>query len=210
MALITNIGSNTMEKALLNALPDADRIDILTAYFYFSGFTRLAKDLKDKKIRILVGKTIEPDAADELANAIKNNPDTDLDPYQSRNQNLTRSQRKEHFTESFIKLFNKSALSEAFDDTEGQEAFKIFEEKLKDGSLEIRITEKPNHAKMYILSNKPDRNQGGDFKGTVFIGSSNLTFSGLMGQGELNYTFRDNEQYNSNLEHFNQQATVTF
>lgn len=204
MALITNIGSNTMEKALLNALLDADRIDILTAYFYFSGFTRLAKDLKDKKIRILVGKTIEPDAADELANAIKNNPDTDLDPYQSRNQNLTRSQRKEHFTESFIKLFNKSALSEAFDDTEGQEAFKIFEEKLKDGSLEIRITEKPNHAKMYILSNRPDRNQGGDFKGTVFIGSSNLTFSGLMGQGELNYTFRDNEQYNSNLEHFNE------
>ncbi len=204
MALITNIGSNTMEKALLNALPDADRIDILTAYFYFSGFTRLAKDLKDKKIRILVGKTIEPDAADELANAIKNNPDTDLDPYQSRNQNLTRSQRKEHFTESFIRLFNKSALSEAFDGTEGQEAFKIFEEKLKDGSLEIRITEKPNHAKMYILSNSPDRNQGGDFKGTVFIGSSNLTFSGLMGQGELNYTFRDNEQYNSNLEHFNE------
>lgn len=204
MALITNIGSNTMEKALLNALPDADRIDILTAYFYFSGFTRLAKDLKDKKIRILVGKTIEPDAADELANAIKNNPDTDLDPYQSRNQNLTRSQRKEHFTESFIKLFNKSALSEAFDSTEDQEAFKIFEEKLKDGSLEIRITEKPNHAKMYILSNRPDRNQGGDFKGTVFIGSSNLTFSGLMGQGELNYTFRDNEQYNSNLEHFNE------
>ena len=202
MALITNEGSNTMEKALLNALPDAERVDILTAYFYFSGFTRLAKELKDKKIRILVGKTIEPEAADELANAIKNNPDVDLDPYQSRNQNLTRSQRREFFTESFARLFNRSALSEAFDDTEGQSAFKIFEDKLRDGTLEIRITEKPNHAKLYILTNKIDRSQGGDFKGTVLAGSSNLTFSGLMGQGELNYTFRDNTNYESNLEHF--------
>ena len=200
MTLIINQGSNTMEKALLETLPKTDKIDILTAYFYFSGFSRLANSLKDKHIRILVGKTIEPDAADELANIIKNNPDIDLDPYQSRNQDLTRTKRKEFFIDSFVKLFNCSALTEAFDSTEGQEAFKIFEEKLKDGSLEIRMTEKQEHGKQYILSNKLSDNQ--TKKGTILIGSSNFTFSGLLGQGELNEKFTDNAKYDEHKAYF--------
>ena len=43
-------------------------IDILTAFFYFSGFNALADELKDKKIRILVGNTIDPYAIAELCN----------------------------------------------------------------------------------------------------------------------------------------------
>ena len=41
-------------------------IDIATAYFYFSGFRRLAKELKDV-VRILVGKAIDPRRIDEIA-----------------------------------------------------------------------------------------------------------------------------------------------
>ena len=107
MVLITNRGGNTMEKALSDALPDADSVDICTAYFYFSGFDRIAPLLKDKYIRILVGKTVEPEATDELANALKINPDTDLGPFVSRKQYLTRNERRYHCTESFIRLFNR-------------------------------------------------------------------------------------------------------
>ncbi len=195
MSLIDN-KEKTLHEALKNTLPSAESIDILTAYFYFSGFSALANELKDKKIRILVGKSIDPNAVDELSSAMKSNPDIDLAPFQNRNQhNLSRGQKKTEYLESFIKLFNKSALSETFDGTEDQRMQSIFEEKLRDGSLEIRMTNEQNHAKAYILTNKPDFSQGGDYKGNVFMGSNNFTYNGLIGQGELAVPFRDNEKY---------------
>lgn len=195
MPLIDN-KEKTLQEALKNALPSSDRVDILTAYFYFSGFSALADELKDKKIRILVGKAIDPAAVEDLSSAMKIDPNVGLDTFQSRNYlSLTRTQKKIQYTESFVKLFNKSALSEAFDGTEDQRMQKIFEEKLRDGSLEIRMTNEQNHAKAYILTNKTDFSQGGDFKGSVFMGSSNFTYNGLVGQGELNDKYMDNDSY---------------
>lgn len=203
MALIDN-KSKTLQEALKNALPSADRVDILTAYFYFSGFSALVDHLKDKKIRILVGKTIDPNAVDDLSSAMKIDPSVDLAAFQNRNHlNLTRTQKKAEYLESFVKLFNKSSLSEAFDGTEDQRMHKIFENKLKDGSLEIRMTNEQNHAKAYILTNKPEFSQGGDYKGNVYTGSNNFTFNGLVGQGELAMSFRDNEKYEELENHFN-------
>lgn len=202
MGLIDN-KDRTLQEALKNTLPNTDRVDILTAYFYFSGFSALADELKDKKIRILVGKAIDPAAIEDLSSAMKIDPNVGLDTFQSRNYlSLTRTQKKNQYTESFIKLFNKSALSEAFDSTEDQRMQKIFEEKLKDGSLEIRMTNEQNHAKAYILTNKPEFSQGGDFKGNVFMGSSNFTYNGLVGQGELNDKYLDNDTYDKYVNHF--------
>ena len=193
----------TLDQALKNALPQAESIDILTAYFYFSGFSMLANELKDKKIRILVGKSIDPKAIEELSAAIQKNPKINLDMYQNRNSYaLSRSQKKKEYTDSFIKLFNRSALSESFDSTQSQEMHKIFEEKLKNDSLEIKITQEDNHAKIFILANKQEFSQGGDAKGVVFFGSSNFTYSGLLGQGELNQSFRDNQDYDNYKYHF--------
>jgi len=193
----------TLQEALKNALPSAERVDILTAYFYFSGFSALADELKDKKIRILVGKAIDPGAIDDLSSAMKIDPNVGLDTFQSRNYlSLTRTQKKNQYTESFINLFNKSALSESFDGTEDQRMQKIFEDKLKDGSLEIRMTNEQNHAKAYILTNKPEFSQNGDYKGNVFMGSSNFTYSGLVGQGELNDKYLDNDNYGKYSSHF--------
>jgi superfamily II DNA or RNA helicase/HKD family nuclease len=203
MSLIDN-KAKTLQDALKNALPSSERIDILTAYFYFSGFSALADELKDKKIRILVGKSIDPNAVDDLSSAMKIDPDIDLATFQNRNYlNLSRSQKKAEYVESFVQLFNKSSLSENFDSTENQRMHKIFEEKLKDGSLEIRMTNEHNHAKAYILTNKPEFSQGGDFIGNVFMGSNNFTYNGLIGQGELAITFRDNEKYEELENHFN-------
>lgn len=194
MSLIDN-KSKTLQDALKNALPSSERVDILTAYFYFSGFSALADELKDKKIRILVGKAIDPKAVDDLSAAMKHNPNVDLDMFQNRRINLSQTQKQNEYTESFIQLFNKSALSEAFDGTEDQRMQTIFEDKLKDGSLEIRMTNESNHAKAYILTNKPEFSQGGDYKGNVFMGSNNFTFSGLVGQGEIAHLLRDNRDY---------------
>ena len=78
MASIIDNRNKTMLESLRNALRQAERVDILTAFFYFSGFNELAEELRDKKIRILVGNSIDPSAIAELCNDIKNNPDEDL------------------------------------------------------------------------------------------------------------------------------------
>lgn len=198
MANLINNKVQTLENALKNALPQAESVNILTGYFYFSGFSMLAEELRDKKIRILVGRSIDPNAVDSLSAAIKAKPDISLDGFQNRMwYSLGRTQKRKVYTESFIQLFNKSALSDSFDSTDSQSMQLLFEEKLKDGSLEIRMTAEDNHSKVYILKNKPAFSANGDLKGTVFMGSSNFTYSGLLGQGELNQRFSDNQDYDN-------------
>ena len=48
MASIIDNRNKTMLESLKNSLKQAERVDILTAFFYFSGFNALAEDLKDK------------------------------------------------------------------------------------------------------------------------------------------------------------------
>ena len=192
-----------MQNALKNSLKQAERVDILTAFFYFSGFEQLADDLKDKKIRILVGKTIDPAAIEELCAAIKDNEEEELETYAIRGYGkYNNSQKRNAYCQSFIDLFNKSTLSEYFDSTGNQEVFKMFLNKIKDGSLEIRLTSSQNHAKAYILTNKPEYSFFGDQKGVVLTGSSNFTFNGLLGQGEMNERFSDNTKYDEYEEKF--------
>lgn len=181
-----------MVEALKNALPAADRVDILTAFFYFSGFRLIADELKDKKIRILVGKYIDPSEVGNILAEAKNDTNFSLEKYEHRGVRPGRIEQKELYTDGFINLFNRSYLH---DDTEDQHAYKIFEKKLRDGTLEIKLCSEQNHAKQYILHNKPEMSQGGDAKGSVFFGSSNFTFQGLKGQGELNQAFRDNKDF---------------
>ena len=205
MASIIDNKNKTMLESLKNSLKQAESVDILTAFFYFSGFNALAQDLKDKNIRILVGNTIDPNAIQDLCNAVKESPDELLETYAVRRySSLNNSQKKNSYIESFINFFNKSSLSEEFDSTGSQLVFKMFLNKIKDGSLEIRLTATQNHAKAYILTNKPEYSCFGDQKGVVFTGSSNFTYNGLLGQGEMNERFSDNskyEEYMTSFEH---------
>ena len=75
MALIDN-KEKTLQEALKNALPNVEQVDILTAYFYFSGFSALADELKDKNIRILVGKAIDPNASRKFKANVSTSPNT--------------------------------------------------------------------------------------------------------------------------------------
>lgn len=84
-----------------------------------------------------------------------------------------------------------------------QAIFKMFLSKIKDGSLEIRLTAKQDHSKFYVIKNKYEYSCFGDQKGVVFMGSSNFTYNGLLGQGEMNERFSDNikfDEYESKFE----------
>lgn len=199
MPIIDNT-SQTMQNALINALTSAEAVDIEVAFFYFSGWQLLAKHLKDKKVRILVGKYIDPEAVPELLSKIRHEgSNVDLEPFQPRKTISSRVAKKQTYINSFTRLSNESSL---LDDGDDQNAYKILENKIADGSLEIKLTVRQEHGKMYILHNKSESSQNGDYPGTVFMGSSNFTFQGLLNQGELNERYSDKERYRAYLKKF--------
>ena len=148
---------------------------------------------------------IDPEAINDLCRAVKDGVDDSLETYAVRGYTrLNNSQKKNCYIDSFVSMFNKSALSDEFDSTDSQSVFKMFLAKIADGSLEIRLTGTPNHAKAYILTNKYEYSCFGDQKGVVFTGSSNFTYNGLRGQGEMNERFSDNVKFDEYKDNFDE------
>ncbi len=190
----------TMSSALISALSNTDRVDIEVAFFYFSGWQLLAESLKDKQVRILVGTYIDPDAIPGLLTRIKQEGDTvDLSPYQPRTGQTSYSAKKQTYVKGFIELSNQSAL---FDNTESQGAYKVLEEKVANGTLEIKLTSKKAHGKVYILHNESEVKDVNNNHGFVFMGSSNFTFQGLLNQEEVNEKLSDEGVYERHTDRF--------
>lgn len=184
----------TNEKQLLThvfdgILPYSDKLYFLVGYFYFSGFEEINNKLDDKSIKILVGLDIEKD----IINKVKQ---VEL----ISEHNFSRGQIKKNFNESFVQIFNET---DFFDSPKKQEAFKVFVNKIKNGTLQIRKTLKPNHAKLYLFERLPEHNENGTYPGTLITGSSNLTTSGLRHQYELNVILRDKNDFEEGLSIFN-------
>jgi len=190
MALIDN-KNQTLQQALKNALSSVDQVDIAVGFFYFSGFQALFDQLKDKKVRILVGLEVDPLLVPEISQYAKDG-DEDLSRWQPRRPTSSRTALKLNYIDSFVAFMNDSDI---FDDEKTNQIFDLYIEKIKDGSLEIRKTVSDYHGKFYILQNKKELSQNGDFPGTVFMGSSNLTYRGLIGQGELNDSSREKNKF---------------
>jgi superfamily II DNA or RNA helicase/HKD family nuclease len=196
--LITNEKEKTMLAALANALQTSDSIDICVGYFYFTGFQMMAEQLKDKKIRILVGLEVD---AKLIPDIVKNSRDQDVSfampaPWPPTSSAL---QLKQNYMDALAGFVNDS---DAFDSEDSTSIFDMFIEKIQDGSLEIRKTKNPEHSKFYVINNKVEYSQGGDAPGTIIMGSSNLTYNGLLGQGELNDSFRDKSKFSEYKDDF--------
>lgn len=190
MALIDN-KNQTLQEALKNALQTADSVDIAVGFFYFSGFQALFEQLKDKKIRILVGLEVDPQLIPKIVQQSKEG-DIDLSKWQSRDNTNSRTVRKLNYVDAFVGFMNDSDI---FDSDQSNEVFDLYIEKLKNGTLEIRKTVSDYHGKFYLVHNKSEASQSGDFPGTMFMGSSNLTYRGLIGQGELNDSSREKSKF---------------
>lgn len=164
-----------------NILPKSKAIDILVGYFYYSGFQEICENITDKKFRILVGLEVETKISGVVQeiNTLNN-------PVRSRGQ------IKEGYYHEFTKLFNET---NAFDSDKSLNSFRLFYSKIKNGSLEIRKTEEPCHAKLYIFEYNEMVNEGGERPGTVITGSSNLSHSGLRGRVEINARFDSIHEY---------------
>jgi superfamily II DNA or RNA helicase/HKD family nuclease len=180
----------TMQLALAKALENADRIDISVAFFYFNGFELLAKELKDKKIRLLIGMEIDPNFIPEIVKASKDGA-VDVSLYQVRPATKSALKIRENYIRAIIGLINDSDI---FDESTIVDSLDLFMEKIKDGSLEIRKRQSVDHSKYYIAHNK-ENDLLRSKSGTVIMGSANFTFKGLVGQGETNEQFESLEKY---------------
>ena len=198
MARAIDNDEKTMLDALSNALETSDSVDIFVGYFYFSGFHLLADKLKDKKIRILVGMTIDPNRIEEMIKYAEAQ-DHSLEYYAPNIHPTAQTTLKDNYLKSLIAFVNNS---ESFDDESTSSSFDMFLSKISDGSLEIRQTSSKQHSKFYIVHNKIGLSQNGDFPGTVFMGSNNFTYKGLIGQGEMAESFRDAEKFTEYKQRF--------
>ena len=180
---ITNKGEKTLSKVIQGILPTkAQALDFLVGYFYFSGIEEIYKNIADKQMRILVGLEMEKEFQ---------NKTSEFDFFVKKQKSSRQDIRNDNY-DSLVSLFNNS---DYFEGKEQEEAFKIYYEKIKNGSLEIRKTKEPSHAKMYIFSFKEEFTEDGETPGCVITGSSNLTFNGLRGQNEINVRFNNKPEY---------------
>lgn len=198
MSLIDNNGGD-MRQALINAMRDADRLDVITGFFYLSGFEALDEYLSDLSIRILVGMEIQADLIPLINSESAKTPGLDLDSFQTRIHTKGSLALRKNYVDALVGFINDT---NTFDDENKLVHLEKFLNKIEDGSLEIRKTLEKQHAKMYLVHNKQEHSAGGDSPGTRFVGSSNFTFSGLSGQGELNSADRDKARFQDGLAKF--------
>jgi len=185
--LITN-QKRFLHEVINNILPASQNLFFLVGYFYFSGFQELFENLRDKHLKILVGMDIELD----IQNKIK---EFDLIEKVERSRGSVR----DSFYESLVRLCNDT---DFFDCKEKEEAFRLYLQKIKDGSLEVKKTLDPHHAKLYLFEHRSSHSLGGEFPGTVITGSSNLSRAGLKDRLEVNVVLRDPRDYHEGKELF--------
>src|SRR5574344_220108 len=158
-------------------LPKTKSIDILVGYFYYSGYNLISERLVNKNVRVLVGLDVDV----HITKCVR-----EIDTLV--NQNISRGQIREKYFQNFVKLFNDT---DFLDSDEKLKSFQLFYNKIVEGTLEIRKTEDPCHAKMYLFAYNDDVNEDGELPGSVITGSSNLSYAGLEGRLEINARFND-------------------
>lgn len=179
-----------MSDIIQGILPKTDAVDILVGYFFFSGYYLLSQGLANKKLRILVGLDVDTNISKsiQVINTLSENK-------------LSLGQLREKYYQEFVHLFNNS---DFLDSEEKQKSFTLFYNKIKDGSLEIRKTEEPCHAKMYIFDYDDLHNEQGEDPGNVITGSSNLSYQGLEGRTEINVRLKDKQNHIDAKKIFNE------
>lgn len=161
--------------ALQKTLEHSERADFCVGYFNLRGWKHLGDFIErwsgedGSCCRLLVGMQTAP--RDELAAAFSLSPDgNEID-----NQRAHRLRQR--MADEFRQQLMVGAPSNA-----DERALRRLSEQLKAGKVVVKLfLEHPLHAKLYLLHRDDYNNPI-----TGFLGSSNLTYAGLVQQGELN------------------------
>jgi superfamily II DNA or RNA helicase len=180
----TNKSVNQIQKKIL---PSCDELLVQVGYFYFSGFEEIYEDLKNIKMKVIIG--IDYDG--KLGNAA--NPIGAV------------SAIKDNYFNYLSQDINSTSI---LDQKVHQDALNLFVTKIKNGSLEIRCNpEKNDHSKFFIFKFSDKKNLNGISPGAVLQGSSNFTKSGFLSnlQRNNNYLHLQPDDYEDHYKLFNEQ-----
>lgn len=174
--------SEQLYKALTNTLKSSKRADFCVGYFNLRGWKLLQNDIEswtgqdDNRCRILVGMQRAPQ--DELRQIFS------LPHAGGAHQiDLPKAKRLEA---QLVEEFRRQLIMGA-PTNEDEQGLRDLVRQLKSGKVVVKLfLRHPLHAKLYLL-HKEDYNT----PTLAFLGSSNLTFSGLSYQGELNTEISD-------------------
>lgn len=174
-----------------NDIDNIQEICILTAYCFYKVFFYIVENEEARniflnaKVKIIIGMNID----DNLRNLYF--------AYNEDNNKIENSKKEE-----FINNFKKYTLSQKEDYFE---IIKLFEEKCKNSTLEIRKSQEDTHSKLYLFKYDYKSN-----KSQYVIGSSNFTHFGIKDRKELNITGQDGfkELYDYFEEEWNKASAI--
>ena len=181
--MATRINSNNFDteiKKLVNdKIPACKNLYFHVGYFYFSGFSLIAKSIVNKNIKILVGMGTD-------------NKITDLS-----------KSNKEKRIDYLRKLSEEVDKNEILDKPEERDSYFIFKKKIQDGSLEVRQTKRPSHTKEFIFEYETKFAKVLSSPGQSLVGSPNLTEPGFITNKELATLHSDKDFFNEAKQDFN-------
>ena len=168
--------------ALLETLQVAHRADFCVGYFNLRGWKKLDQAINDfaggdgQCCRLLVGMQRLPQ--DDLQALFR------LDPQDDDIDNATALRRKKELVDAFRKQLTVGAPS-----NEDETGLRRLAAQIKAKKVVVKLfLAYPLHAKLYLLFRPEPVNPD-----VGFVGSSNLTLSGLSRQGELNVDVLDHD-----------------
>ncbi len=175
---ITNNKQQKTLKARLNTLISiSEELKFLVGYFYFSGWSEIYLSLEknpQQKLKLLVGLQV----CNYLGNIIE---------YADQQENTSSDEEFQKYLISLGFALN----NEEMDTEEFYNQVGFFVKMIEEDRLEIRKTENPNHAKLYLFHLNEDQAEKQGMPGQFITGSSNLTRSGLHNQEEFNVEIKD-------------------
>lgn len=174
--------SEKLHEALINTMKAAHRADFCVGYFNLRGWKLLQSEIENwsgeanNRCRILVGMQRAPqDELRQLFSVVSGDGEASVDQ-----QKIARLKRQ--IVEDFRRQLMVGAPS-----NEDEQGLRNLARQLKAKQVEVKLFLRyPLHAKLYLI-HKEDYNT----PTMAFLGSSNLTFSGLSYQGELNTEVSD-------------------
>ena len=177
-SFFTNQSGKTLQDRFGDLIKHSQFFDCLVGYFYLSGFHTLYPQLENTdKIRILVGMRAEAEV-----------PQLARKAHEQQGFKFTSSLKAKEKTIKDI----KDEMEQSDDNQHIEEGIYKFMEWLRSGKLEIRFfTERPIHAKVYIMTFK----EGHTDAGRIITGSSNFSRGGLVDNIEFNVELKNRGDY---------------
>ncbi len=184
LTFFTNEPDLTLLDRFRATLADAQYFDVLVGYFRTSGFRLMAEAMESaEKIRILVGLNVDRQTFEGI---------------EAERAERTLHAPSEAARTAFIESV-ADEMAQSPDTYEIEQSVKTFLDFLQDGKLEIRAhPDQKIHAKVYIQRfHADDRDVG-----RVITGSSNFSYSGLIGNYEFNVELKNSADVRYALEKF--------